>query len=62
MDERGSEEDAMNVRIETIAGIPGARIARRPEAVDLHPAAGIVAAIGLSLLAWSSMLLLVVWF
>ena len=44
----------MNARIETIAGIRGARIARPQEAVDLHPARGIMAAIGLSLLLWGS--------
>ena len=54
----------MNARIETIAGIRGARIGRRLEAVDLHPARGMIAAVGLSLLLWGSgfALLLVAWF
>ena len=54
----------MNATIETVPGIRGARIDRRPEAVDLHPARGIIAAVGVSLLLWGSgfALLLVAWF
>ncbi len=54
----------MNARIETIAGIRGARLHRYPEAIDLHPARGIIAATGFSLLLWGSVfaLLLIAWF
>ena len=64
MDERGLRRARMNARIETIAGSRGARIGRCPEAADLHPARGIMAAVGLSLLLWGSgfALLLVAWF
>ena len=44
----------MNARIETIAVIGGTRAERRPEAVDLHPAQGIIGAIVLSLILWAA--------
>ena len=48
----------MNARIETIAAIGGTRTSHRTEAVDLHPAQGIIAAIGLSLILWAAILAL----
>ena len=48
----------MNARIETVASVADARIYRRPKAVDLHPASGILAAVGLSLLLWVAVLAL----
>ncbi len=44
----------MNTMIEISAAIGGTRTSRRPEGVDLHPAQGIIAAIGLSLLLWAT--------
>ena len=44
----------MNARIETVAAIADAGLYRRQKASDLHPASGILVAVGLSLLLWAA--------